>query len=261
MESYCPIYPETTSTPAFQNKPTKASIMSNNIDELIQGYSDWIFQECWNGRLPYYINIMFHPLNGASPELIIAQMQDAIYDCFYPTLCKRFAQHPCRSSQEHLLPRCVLFFDLPVWKRKLDKPIGRTVNLNGGFHLNGFILIPTNSRLREDFASHINERQDLYVDHIVNGRSLYDRGGIERVHVEPIDFNRYRVSDYSLKTVKAGKVDYDTTIILPRTRKEMRPDIRFIDARARAIKDIQASTNVSDEGAMQIYNDPCRNRI
>jgi hypothetical protein len=131
---------------------------------------------------------------------------------------------------------------------------------NGGFHLNGFILIPTNSRLREDFASHINERQDLYVDHIVNGRPLYDRGGIERVHVKPIDFNRYRVSDYSLKTVKAGKVDYDTTIILPRTRKEMRPNIPFIDARARVIKNIQGATNMSDELAIHVYNGFCRKR-
>jgi hypothetical protein len=231
--------------------------MNKHIDELIQGYSDWIFQECWNGRLPYYINIMFHPLNDSSPDLIIAQMQDAIYDCFYPTLCKRFARHPCRSSQERLLPRGILFFDLPVWKRKRDKPLGRTVNPNGGFHLNGLILVPVKCRLQEDFVTHINRRQGLYVDHTVNGRSLYDRGGIARVYVEPIDFNCYRVSDYSLKTVKAGRVDYDTTIILPRTRTEMRSNTPLIDARTRAIKDIQASTNVSDEGATQIYNDLC----
>jgi hypothetical protein len=151
----------------------------------------------------------------------------------------------------------MLFYDLPVCKRKRTKTLGRTINQNGGLHLNGAILIPAKSRLREDFVTHINRRQGLYVDRTVNGRSVYDRGGIERVYVKPIDLNHYNVIDYSLKTVKTGKVDYDTTIILPRTQKEMRPNISIIDARARAIKDIQAATNVSDDQAVRIYSDLC----
>ena len=184
-------------------------------------------------------------------------MERGVYNYFYPTLCKRFAQHPCRKSQEHLLPRAMLFFDLPVWKRKRTKTSGRTISQNGGLHLNGVILIPAKSRLTEDFGTHINRRQGLYVDRTVNDRSLYDRGGIERVYVRPIDLNHYNVIDYSFKTVKANKVDYDTTIILPRTHKEMRPNIPLIDTRARAIKDIQAATNISDDEAVRIYNDLC----
>jgi hypothetical protein len=230
--------------------------MTTDVTDLIQGYSDWILQEYWNDRVSYYISIMFHPLHG-SPNYIMSQMQNAIYDHFYPTLCKRFAQHPCRKSQEHLLPRAMLFFDLPVRKRKRKKTSERTINQNGGLHLNGAILILAKSRLREDFVTHINRRQGLYVDRTVNGRSVYDRGGIERVYVKPTDSNHYNVIDYSLKTAKVGRVDYDTTIILPRTRKEMRPNIPLIDARARAIKDIQAATNVSDDEAVRIYNDRC----
>ena len=229
-----------------------------NVTDLIQGYRDWIVQECWNDRVPYYISIMFHQLHGSSTPSIISQIEHAIYNYFYPTLCKRFAQHPGRKSQEHLLPRAILFFDLPVWKRKRTKTSGRTVNQNGGLHLNGVILVPANSRLREDFVTHINQRQGLYVDRTVNDRSVYDRGGIERVYVKPIDSNHYNVIDYSFKTVKASKVDYDITIILPRSRKEMRSNIPPIDARARAIKDIQAATNVSDDEAARIYNDLCR---
>jgi hypothetical protein len=231
--------------------------MTDNINKLIQGYSEWIIKERWNGRLPYFINIMFHQLTGSSHNSLVPQMRDGIYNHFYPTLCKYFARHPRRKSQEYLLPRGALFFDLPVWKRKRERPIKRLINQNGGLHLNGFILIPVKSRLTEDFIEHIEHKQYLYVDHIVDGRSLYDRGGVERVHVKQMDFDYYRVSDYSLKTVRAGKVDYDTTIILPRTRKEISSNTLPIDARIRAIKDIQASTNVSDEGALQIYNDLC----
>jgi hypothetical protein len=184
-------------------------------------------------------------------------MEHGVYNHFYPTLCKRFSQHPCRQSQEYLLPRAMLFFDLPVWKRNREKTSERAINQNGGLHLNGVILIPAKSRLQEEFVTHINRRQGLYVDRTVNGRSVYDRGGIERVYVKPIDLNYYNVIDYSLKTVKTGKVDYDRTIILPRTRKEMRPNIPVIDARARAIKNIQAATNVSDNEAVRIYNDLC----
>jgi hypothetical protein len=62
--------------------------MTTDVTDLIQGYSDWIVQEYWNDRVPYYISIMFHPLHG-SANYIMSQMQDAIYDHFYPTLCKR----------------------------------------------------------------------------------------------------------------------------------------------------------------------------
>jgi hypothetical protein len=57
-----------------------------------------------------------------------------------------------------------------------------------------------------------------------------------------------------MKTIKAGKVDYDTTIILPRTMSEMKSNTLVLDAKSRALKDIQAETNVSDQMAEIIYS-------
>src|SRR5689334_7071533 len=91
--------------------------MLTELDTLIQAYADWLLKEVQQGLDPYYINIMFHPLYGSSHSALLAQMQNAIYHCFFPTLCRQFARHPHRKSQEHLLPRARLFADLPVWKR------------------------------------------------------------------------------------------------------------------------------------------------
>ena len=224
----------------------------NHLEQLIKCYTDWLIQEIQQGRLPYYINIMFHQLPGPSNRDIIEQMQSAIYKSFYPTLCKQFARHPHRKSQKYLLPEARLFPDLPVWKRHKDS-CSKTI-LNQGLHYNGFILVPPKSRLKESFCEHIKRKQHLYVDHANHNRPLYNHGGIKRVHVVPIDRDPYNITDYAMKTIKAGKVDYDTTIILPRTMSEMKSNTLVLDAKSRALKDIQAETNVSDQMAEIIYS-------
>jgi hypothetical protein len=224
--------------------------MSNHLESLIQCYTDWLIQEIHQGRLPYYINIMFHPLNGESYRALIDQMERAIYKYFYPTLCKQFAHHPGRKSQEYLLPRAMLFADLPVAKR--HKELCSGANLNQGLHYNGFLLVPPKSRLKESFCEHIKRKQHLYVDYNLNNRSLYNLTCIERVHAVPIDRDPYTITDYAMKTLKSGKVDYDTTIILPRLASELKSSVLILDAKSRVIKDIQAETNVSDQVAEAI---------
>jgi hypothetical protein len=225
--------------------------MSIRIETMIKCYIDWLIQQIQQGRLPYYINIMFHQLPGPSNLDIIEQMQSAIYKSFYPTLCKQFAHHPHRKSQEYLLPQAGLFPDLPVRKRHKDSC--SETNLNRGLQYNGFILVPPKSRLKGSFCGHIKREQHLYVDHTYNNRSLYNRGGIKRVHVVPIDRDPYNITDYAMKTIKAGKVDDATIIILPRTMSEMKSITPKLDAKSRALKDIQAETNVSDQIAEIIY--------
>jgi hypothetical protein len=214
-------------------------------------FGDWIIQEMAQGRLPYYLNIMFHPLKGASKQTIINQMQNAIYETFYPTLCNRVSKHPRRKCQEQLLPRAILVCDLPVWKH--DKTSLGEISLNQGLHYNGIISMSPRCCLDAALDEHIREQQHLYVDHIWHGHLLYDRGGISRVHAKPITFDFHNVAGYSFKTVRAGKVDYDTTIILPRTRDEMRSTVPELDVRARAIKDLLSSRNVSEEVAERLY--------
>src|ERR1700704_4479457 len=75
--------------------------MTTTMDDLIRGYGDWIMRECVNGRLPYYINIMFHPLSGLSPSSIIPQIHNAIYNNFYPRAPRKIAAPP-RTPQNRL---------------------------------------------------------------------------------------------------------------------------------------------------------------
>ena len=63
---------------------------------------------------------------------------------------------------------------------------------------------------------------------------------------------RYRLMDYGLKTVARGRADYECGIFLPKSLGEMQP-AQNMDERTRAIKYIQASANVSDEVAEEIY--------
>jgi hypothetical protein len=196
---------------------------------------------------------MFRQLYINQHSQIIQSMSTAIHKHFYPTLCSCLFRHPGRRSQEQFLPRCVLFFDLPTWKRDKNTSSPHAIHINGGLHLNGFIWVHPKSRLKEDFVTHITRMQHLYVDHLINGQSTFNRGGIERVYAKPVDGRHNIITDYAMKTIKAGNIDYDTTIILPRPARELQSSAPVLDPRSRAIKDIQASTNWSEELATSLY--------
>jgi hypothetical protein len=97
--------------------------MENNrleTKDLVHAYGDWIIQELFNGHNPYYINIMFDPLDRRM-STVITQMTDAVYAAkgsFYAKLCSRFDRHPGRKGRNRFLPHAFLFFDLPVQIRQ-----------------------------------------------------------------------------------------------------------------------------------------------
>jgi hypothetical protein len=216
---------------------------SRENTDLVHAYGDWIIQELLNGHDPYYINIMFDPLDSREVT-VITQMTDAVYAAkgsFYAKLCSRFDRHPGRKGRNRFLPHAFLFFDLPVFKYGKKHSL-REVKINGGVHLNGIITIPSKSRMNDEFS-----------DHIRKNWALYTRNGIRRVHVEPITHDPYRVADYAMKTMKNGRIDWDTTIILPRTYSELKSAPVKLDPRTRTIRHIQSATNVSDDIAEDIY--------
>ena len=113
--------------------------MENNrleTKDLVHAYGDWIIQELFNGHNPYYINIMFDPLDRRM-STVITQMTDAVYAAkgsFYAKLCSRFDRHPGRKGRNRFLPHAFLFFDLPVFKYG-KKSVLLDVQINGGVHL------------------------------------------------------------------------------------------------------------------------------
>jgi hypothetical protein len=216
---------------------------SRENTDLVYAYGNWIIQELFNGHDPYYINIMFDPLDSREVT-VITQMTDAVYAAkgsFYAKLCSRFDRHPGRKGRNRFLPHAFLFFDLPVFKYGKKHSL-RDVKINSGVHLNGIITIPSKSRINDEFCDHIRENWDLYT-----------RNGIRRIYVEPITHDPYRVADYAMKTMKNGRIDWDTTIILPRTYSELKSAPVEVDPRTRTIRHIQSATNVSDDIAEDIY--------
>jgi hypothetical protein len=177
--------------------------MSTTMNDLIEGYRDWIIKERNKGWTPYYVNLMFNPLKGP-PMAIAAQMREVIENSLYLTLCKQLDRHPGRKGRHQFSPHVILFPDLPTFKHA-KQSLG-AVTLNGGLHYNGFISISPQARLRE---------RDLG-DHFEKLRWLYKRHGL-RADARSLTDNLNGIVDYSMKTIKVGRVDYDNVIILPKS--------------------------------------------
>jgi hypothetical protein len=224
---------------ADYSKEVRSPALSEMNGWIVRAYEEWFVEEILTEkRTPYFINVMFKPLKGPA-SAVDAQMHSVIVDWFYPQLCKRLERHPSREGRHKFLPRLFLFPDLPV--RKSKKESLRDVCVNGGLHYNGVVLISQRARLKEPFCDHISRHQFLYVG---------DK--IERIYVEPVTFDPCRVMEYSLKTLAGGRADYDRGIFLPKSLGECRPPLET-NGKTRAIKSIQASSNVSDEVAVALY--------
>jgi hypothetical protein len=201
----------------------------------------WIKENRKDGWTAYYINFMFHSLQGTSKE-VLEQMRDAISRDFYSKFLLQFVRHPHSRSAIGSMPILQLFPDLPVRKRTRKATLTQ-LNMNcGGLHYNGIMLIPPVSRFRGCIVEHIEEHQDRYTS-----------GNIERVHVVPIDHREYNIADYAAKTVKWGRADEADILTLPKAIAEVTDQVLTLSPEERAIKDIQSSSNLSDDAAREIY--------
>jgi hypothetical protein len=76
---------------------------------------------------------------------------------------------------------------------------------------------------------------------------------ISRIHVQPITSDAVFVTDYAGKAIKKKLFSNDGILVLPRTVNELPSQKQHVvDSRERAIKDLQAQLNVSDEVAEQM---------
>lgn len=205
-----------------------------------EGCQDWIDERRAEGWKTYYANFMFRALRG-NPEAVLEQMERSIHREFYVPFMMRFVRHPHREAEQERMPKMMLFPDLPVFKSQRESP--RQISINaGGVHYNGVMLIPPVSRFVGCPAVHIDQYQYRYV-----------RGSIARIHVKSIDYRSGRLSDYSVKTVaraskfKCSVADEAHIFILPKPVSEMRHGNSALEPAQKAIKDIQASLNISDE--------------
>ncbi len=216
---------------------------SNQIDVAdiwIKGTAQWMNELVSRGWDLYYVNFMFEPFLGPTAEMV-PYMQRGIRK-FYGRFCTEFVRNGRALSELHRMPKLWLFPDLPVPKH--EKKSLREVNINGGLHYNGPLLIPPVSRFQECPIKHFAENQHKYA-----------RYGIERIHIMP-GGDISDLADYAAKNIKNHRANEADIMLFPRSVTEL-PERKkpTFDPRERLLKDIQSRFNVCDEIAQKMRDD------
>ena len=207
---------------------------------LTEAYGDYLDNLARQGWQNSYISITFaHYCVPRDHRLSV--MVSVIESQLYPWLLKKLERHPGRKSRFPYLPRLVLFGDLPVFKHR--KVSSRRV-VNDGAHLNGFLSV---SSRHEPFE----EEDPDAVTLLRRYPRLFPSSHIYNIHVEPLQHDSRHVVDYARKTINAGRLNGDATLVLPRPWRPKRKDVPE-DPEERAVKDIQAQLNLSREAALQV---------
>ena len=213
---------------------------------LIEAHAEYLRSVRLQGWEIYYINITFaHCLVPPSERFSLMRM--AVEEQMYPWLTKRLERHPERKSRHAILPRLFLWGDLPVFKHGSSR--SRRV-VNGGMHLNGFLTISPSHQIALQCAVWKKNR----IENVFRENAkIYKRAWIHNIHLERVEDDARRVTDYAMKTLNSGRLDADAHIVLPRPwRPKPRPEP--LDPSEKMIKDIQSELNVSRTVAEKIAN-------
>ncbi len=179
----------------------------NSLLTLMAGYQDWVQNYVDQGWTPFIVSFMFSQLRG-SVSSVLGQMKREI-ERAYSRLPTQFHRSPNSPTGFRLLPRMILFPDLPVFK--WEKKSIRDVSINDGLHYTGIALTPPFSRFHSSLDIHFVQHQQEY---------LSDK--LDRIDVREIIWDPGYVTDYAAKSVKRGRVSEEHIIILPRSITEMR---------------------------------------
>jgi hypothetical protein len=171
---------------------------------VIDEYSPFIKRYVDESWKPFFLSFTFKPLSNRNR---IAQMADEV-ERVYSTLVTRVVRTPRSPLKTNSNPILIGIPDYPV--RKHHKEPLNDPSINDGLHMHGILLIPPNSRLKENVLSHFNQHKPLYV-----------QNRLLELDVKPIDTNLPRVVDYAFKSVKNGRVDLDDVLILPKADGEL----------------------------------------
>lgn len=210
--------------------------------ELLQSYGKWVKEQLDQGWEGYLFTFMFKPLSG-SVEAQVEQMHQEI-STVYARLATRVVRNPASEYWAQFLPKCLFFPDFPVSKR--IKQSRNDVCINDGLHFHGIVLAKRTKRLSESLNVHFDKNKEIY---------LTDK--IQRIHSRQISHQGEKVLEYGGKSLKRRRISAEHILVLPRSIKELskKPTANSqLDPRAKAIRAIQASTNVSDEVAQELYS-------
>ena len=170
--------------------------MNDLNDQWIDGIKN-IMVELYNkSRETYFVNFMFKATNLSVPRLF-DMMQGAVTG-LYESVRTRFSRQPQRDREQ--LPIFVGMPDLPVPKNQ-RKVVA--CNVNGGFHFNGMMFVPHQTRALNGEAEAIFQR------------ALVSQKRLERLHFTPVTHDPERVAEYTIKLAKKRPDMKDKLLFLP----------------------------------------------
>jgi hypothetical protein len=153
----------------------------------------------WNA---YLVTFMFNHIPGGS-TVKLKMMQDSMCR-FYSTLLTRVVRNPNSLSQLFNRPIMMAVPDYPVYKHK--KVSLQDAKINDGLHFHALLAVPSESRLKQDVGSHVQQYSGLYV-----------KAPIQRIHVDLIEAGNRRTIDYAMKSVKRQTCRWEDVLVLPKS--------------------------------------------
>jgi hypothetical protein len=180
---------------------------TNDHDQLINSYGQWINKHISDGWDGYLFTFMFDHLVGSEQAKLI-QMKTHL-GWFYGRLAKRSVPQASRPQWAYCLPRAVMVPDTPVHKH--SKQMLRDVTINDGIHWHGMVLaIRSAPKLQEPLDLHITKTMDKYLV-----------GQIRHIDVQPIVSRSEYVAEYCMKGLKQSQFSKDDIVSFPRTTSEL----------------------------------------
>jgi hypothetical protein len=165
---------------------------------LIEGYADMVIGWVGEGWDVYLLTFMFKRLAGR-PSIQWEQMKQEISRIHHQLVTRVERLSKRRPDQ---VPRGLAFLDAPTdtWK-KMDC---NDANINDGLHAHALFGIPPWSRLKEPLRHHFSRNKN---------KKMYLGLKLRTIDVEPITGSQAYVTDYIMKSIKNGRVEYDPLIL------------------------------------------------
>ncbi|MBQ0820603.1 hypothetical protein KBI52_10345 [Microvirga sp. HBU67558] len=156
------------------------------------------------------LTFMFKPIGG-SHRNVKRQMERELERVYGKSLT-RIIRKPA-SHEINELPLWIACPDYPVPKGSSERQSLRDVTVNDGRHMHADVVIPPWSRMKEDLATHFDEKQSHYV---TADSALF------RIDAVPITHDPNYVTGYVLKALRRGWVGEAEILVLPRSATELR---------------------------------------
>jgi hypothetical protein len=127
-------------TNAHSNEAEEIRLKIKAFEKMIERK---MIRDGWNG---YLVSFMFNPVPGATRTKLDI-MGEALYR-FYATFRTRVVRNPNSIFQLSQRPLLIAAPDYPVPKHQKQKI--SDVTINDGLHMHGLLVVPSDSRLKED---------------------------------------------------------------------------------------------------------------